>query len=571
MQEFQVVSKKICDMVDDDSNIILPAIQRKFVWEEEKICNLFNSIMNGYPIGTFLIWEISGNRINNDSSIYFYEFIKNWSEQDKKNNELLKNVSNDKKYIAILDGQQRLQSLLIGLRGTYATRKQNKPWNDINSFPKRVLCLNLKKIYDDENEKSKYEFKFIERSHIFEDKKNNWFEVGKIIGLKEYENIIKYINDNYTFENEKDKNDAVATLNKLNDCVNSKNLLGCYIIDTNRDLEEILDIFVTINSGATALSKPDLLFSTIIAKWPNARDEFDDFIKNINICNDQSKRFKFDVDFLIRTIMYMYDDIPVKLSIKNFTKLDINRLKSDWSKIKEAIILARNIILGFGFEDSSISSYNAIMPIIYYIYHGGSVKSKETINQIRKYFILAQLKNLYGVAGTSALTETRKCLIKNENFNLDLFKDAKLVGNRNYRLDSDEDVAYWFDTYKKGSKQSFMILSIIDPNFDGSKHIDEDHLYPDSILSKYGKYKKYKDNIANINLLQAIENRKEKSDMMLDEYIKQLKNKKVDCNTIIKYLPPLDSELKDYTLKYFKIFYKKRRQLIIDALKNVFE
>ena len=70
----------------------LPSIQRKFVWPEEKICNLFESIMNGYPIGTLLTWEISGEKINADNAIGFYEFIKNWSEYDGKFNSLLKNV-----------------------------------------------------------------------------------------------------------------------------------------------------------------------------------------------------------------------------------------------------------------------------------------------------------------------------------------------------------------------------------------------------------------------------------------------------------------------------------------------
>ena len=37
----------------DDGRIILPAMQRNFVWSEDKICSLFESIMRDYPIGTF--------------------------------------------------------------------------------------------------------------------------------------------------------------------------------------------------------------------------------------------------------------------------------------------------------------------------------------------------------------------------------------------------------------------------------------------------------------------------------------------------------------------------------------
>lgn len=571
MKDFPIAPMKICDLVKDGANLILPAIQRKFVWEEEKICNLFTSVMNKYPIGTLLTWEVSGKTINNDKTISFYEFIKHWSEYDKKFNDVLKNVANNKKYFAILDGQQRIQALLIGLRGTYATHKQNRSWDDIKSFPKKTLYLNLKKQYDESVDKDNYYFEFLEKEDAKKDAKNKWFEVGKIIGLKNNSEIVKYVEKNYVFDNDEDRKQAISMLNELDNCINKTESIGCYVIDKNRSLDEILDIFVRTNSGATPLSKPDLLFSTIISKWPNAREEFDEFIKFINLCNDQSKRFKFDINFLIRSIMYMYEDIPVTLSIKNFRKLDIDKLKLQWDDIKKAIIEARNLLLSFGFEDSNIASYNAIMPIIYYIYHGGDISDDEVIKDIRKYFIIAQLKNLYGNAGNSTLTETRKCLIGKKKFKLSLLKDVTLVGNRTYRLNNENEIAHWLDSFEKGSKYSFMILSLIDPNFDGSKLIDEDHLYPESVLRTYPKYKKYKDKIANLNLLQAKENRKEKSDMMLDAYIKQLKKRNIDCNSVIKCLPPLDDRLTDYKLNHFLVFYKKRRKIMIEAIKKIFE
>lgn len=569
MQDFQIVPKKIRDMVDEDSNIILPAIQRKFVWSEEKICNLFESIMNGYPIGTLLTWEISGEKLNDDNSIGFYEFIRNWSEYDSKFNSLIKNVSNDKKFLAILDGQQRLQSLLIGLKGTYASHKANKPWNDIRSFPARSLFLNLKKIYNEDIDKETYCFKFLEKDDAKIDTKNNWFEVGKIIGLTNYKDILQYVKDNYQFESEEEQSNAIVILNELNKCINDSNLLGCYVIDKDRDLDAILDIFIKINSGATPLSKPDLLFSTIIAKWPSARDEFDDFIKFINICDDQSKRFKFNIDFLIRTIMYMDDTIPVTLNIKNFSKLSIDDLVVNWNKIKTSIINARNLILDFGFEDSSIASYNAIMPIIYYIYHDGNISDDIVKEELRKYFIIAQLKNLFGNAGNSTLTETRKCLINQKEFSMSLLSSVSLVGNRTFKLENDDEIKHWLETFKKGDKYSFMILSLLDPNFDGSKRVDEDHLHPESVLKQYSQFNSLKDSILNLNLLQARENRKQKNDMLLEDYIVQLKSKKVAPSSVIKFLPKLDKELKDYSIDNFLVFCQKRELLMINAIKEI--
>ena len=43
----------------DSNQLFLPALQRKFVWKTEQIEGLFDSIMQGYPIGTFLFWELN--------------------------------------------------------------------------------------------------------------------------------------------------------------------------------------------------------------------------------------------------------------------------------------------------------------------------------------------------------------------------------------------------------------------------------------------------------------------------------------------------------------------------------
>ncbi len=51
-------TQRIYDVVKDiKDNYRLPSIQRSFVWEEERICKLMDSLMNDYPIGSFLVWK----------------------------------------------------------------------------------------------------------------------------------------------------------------------------------------------------------------------------------------------------------------------------------------------------------------------------------------------------------------------------------------------------------------------------------------------------------------------------------------------------------------------------------
>ncbi len=44
---------------------------------------------------------------------------------------------------AVLDGQQRLTALNIGLRGSMAIKQPNKRWTNPDAFPKKTLRLNL--------------------------------------------------------------------------------------------------------------------------------------------------------------------------------------------------------------------------------------------------------------------------------------------------------------------------------------------------------------------------------------------------------------------------------------------
>ena len=72
---FETIFKLIEDI--DSKKVILPAMQRNFVWSEEKICKLFDSLMRDYPIGTFLFWNIKKNTVKD---YVFNEFISNYNE-----------------------------------------------------------------------------------------------------------------------------------------------------------------------------------------------------------------------------------------------------------------------------------------------------------------------------------------------------------------------------------------------------------------------------------------------------------------------------------------------------------
>lgn len=123
----------------DAKKYFLPSIQREFVWDTEQIEKLFDSLMRDYPINSFLFWRVNKE---NTKKFKFYEFLRDYHQKNQKYNpKASMNGSDD--ITAVLDGQQRLTSLYIGLKGTYAKKIIHKRWNDPKAYPKRKLYLNL--------------------------------------------------------------------------------------------------------------------------------------------------------------------------------------------------------------------------------------------------------------------------------------------------------------------------------------------------------------------------------------------------------------------------------------------
>jgi hypothetical protein len=158
----------------------LPAIQREFVWEPEKIISLFDSIMRGYPISSFLFWQLKEESLGKWE---VYRFIEN---AKKGTHNELANTDGVRQMMLVLDGQQRLTSLLVGLKGTYTIKIKYRRWNDPKAWVKQRLYLDLLKdpygaIEEGGVEEGiYYGFSFMDVPPE-SDANHYWFKVGKIL------------------------------------------------------------------------------------------------------------------------------------------------------------------------------------------------------------------------------------------------------------------------------------------------------------------------------------------------------------------------------------------------------
>lgn len=565
--------KNIRAIIEDINSrkIYLPAIQRKYVWDDDQITKLMDSIMLGYPIGTFLFWKVRKSVVN-EKEYSMYEFIKEFHERD-----MYKNPSapqpfpvgdNEGSIWAALDGQQRLTSLYIALQGSMSRKLPLKRWKYDDSFPKKELYFNLYSKKDEEEDIS-YEFSFLTSDEAQNPKEGKlWYLVKNILKYSQPELVKDVIIKNGWVDDDL----AMDNVTLLHSKLTSDEIINYFEVSAD-SIDSVLDIFVRVNSGGTVLSKSDLLFSTIVSHWDKARDEIDKLLAEIN---KMGEGYKFTNDFVMRTCLYLLD-MSVTLKVETFKRDSVLKIKDNWLAISSSVKDTVHLLNEFGFNNENIISYVAIAPIVYYKFKGGEFDAGSR-SELRKYIVMAQVKQIFGAATNSALTNIREALkiSPTDSFKLSYLTNVHFTGDRSLRYTSVEIDAL-FDTYEIGS-YTFMLLSLLYPNLKYSqKGFHQDHMHPhsgfeekrisDTVLpdntviddDRKEEWRRRRNTLANLQLLEGREN-ESKNDIPLEDWLKVPEN-----SENVKYLPNDVS----YDLAHFEEFMAARQKLMSNALKAI--
>ncbi len=208
--------------------------------DEKKIEQLFDSILRGYPIGSFLFWKLpkediakSDEQDENKLNFQLYQFITNYDERKPHNEKIhIEQIKRDDLYI-VLDGQQRLTSLYIGLKGTRTLKKKWAKNDNPNAYEEKRLYLNLKHQPNMDNPEDNYEFEFHAQKPE-NDKEHFWFKVGDILEL---ESVWNYAKDHRIEDN------ALNLLENLNKAFHTEKLIS-FFEETEKNLNKVLNIFI---------------------------------------------------------------------------------------------------------------------------------------------------------------------------------------------------------------------------------------------------------------------------------------------------------------------------------------
>lgn len=498
MQNKKLPIRKIVSYLNDDEaeggGFWLPNIQRPFVWGEEQIGRLFDSIMREYPISTLLVWKTR-------EAVKHRKFIDNYRRDIKLTDFYVPDNSRSK--MMVLDGQQRLQSLFIGLRGSYEGQEL---YFDVLSGGSMAAPEDIR---------FRFAFKAASPGWPWVRFKDIVFETRKLDSQ-----IAKEIIRSAPVELTNDQEDMVE-LNvgrARKEFVNDDNITFQELdgID-NPDayqVDDIVEIFIRANSGGTKLGKSDLLFSLLTSSWDDADGEMEALLEDLN-----AGGFGFDRDFVLKSCLTMLGK-GARYEVAKFrdgkTKEEII---AKWGELSTAIKAVRDLLVAKTYirSDRAMPSYLALIPLIYFRFH---YPEKFARNQdLPGYLLRVLITGVFGGSPDNLIDKVVRRIEERQDFVLADVYDVIRADGRSLEVTPGVILDQYY-----GSRTIHLFFNLWYRDFNYAPALSAngpqvDHIFPQSLLKtvkdinpESGKrnilhYRaEHRDQIANCMLLTADEN-----------------------------------------------------------------
>lgn len=478
---------------DKDGGFWLPNIQRPFVWHEEQIERLFDSIMREYPISTLLVWKTK-------SPIRHRKFIDHYRRSLKLSDFYV--AENENQKLLVLDGQQRLQSLFIGLRGSYERKE----------LYFNVLSGDLAAPDD-----IRYRFKFLDKTKasfpwvLFKDLVFSNDPPHRLADLFATQQQIDRTGDAYQR--------LIDNLWLVNKVFVQEERLAYQELDSvdNPELytdDDVVEIFIRANDGGTRLGKSDLLFSLLTSSWEDADEQIEALLEDLN-----RHGYRFTRDFVLKTCLSLLGK-GARYDVSKFRDGSTKEaIIERWDAIQEAIKDVADFLYGKTFIRShrAMPSYLGLIPIIFFRYRypkkWGDAKNIDT------YVLRTLLAGAFSGTPDNLIDKCTRHIAETGEFDYrELFGIIRADGRS---LDMTREMVL---DLSYGSKEIHLLFNLWYKDFNYHPAYEDslpqvDHIFPQSLLKKVklpnpetGKmnilrYKKgTRNQIANCMLLTAQEN-----------------------------------------------------------------
>lgn len=457
---------------------VLPSIQREFTWKTSQIAGLFDSLMQGYPIGSLLFWKVDADH---SGDYAWYGVMRDFHRKKNRHCPVLDIPS--RPLVAILDGQQRLTSLNIGLRGSHAEKEPRKWWNNPHAFPVKHLYLNLSGLAPENELGLKYDFRFLTPDKAGHDPGSGqrWFKVSDVFDFKEDFDVI------LSLQGMGLGNDPLAArlLHRLYAVVHKERVLP-YFEETEQDLDKVLNIFIRVNAAGTPLSYSDLLLSIATAQWRelDARQAIHGLVDELN---ETRAGFQLSKDLVLKAGLFLSDIPSIAFRVTNFNSTNMEILEANWDNIDSALRLAVELLATFGFSHQTLAADSVVIPVAYYLYKRGvdasyleNVAYEADRETIRAWVCRSLVKAGVWGSGLDTLLLGLRSALQDCSSGFPVEPVEAEMGRRGKGLwFTEEEIQDLLDS-RYGNKRTFALLALLYPHVDLRNVFHADHIFPKS-------------------------------------------------------------------------------------------
>ena len=539
---------------DEDGGFWLPNIQRAFVWSEDQTCRLFNSILRQYPISTLLVWKTN-------SSIRCRKFIDNFREDHRDHLSHFFVPENNRRKCLVLDGQQRLQSLFIGLKGSYGGRE---------------LYLDMLSGQVAAPDDIKYRFSFLASSEAT----FPWIKFKDLVFSKEtvHSATKRIVEAAGRPLSDAEKNLIGEHISIVFNAFHSDDGISYQELDSTENPtlytdDDVVEIFIRANSGGTKLGKSDLLFALLASTWDDANDSMEQILDDLN-----RHGFAFTRDFVLKTCLTLLDQ-GARYEVTKFRSPGVREeIEQKWDEISGAIMDVLDFVRGKTFIqcDKALPSYNVLIPLIYFRFH--YKQNWATAEDLDTYLLRSSLAGAFSGTPDQLIDDIVRGIRGTGRFKVDDVFGVIRSQGRSLELTEDR---FWQMGY--GSDQIHLLFNLWYRSFNHTPAYANnlpqiDHIFPQSLLRgvktanpSTGRMNlmRYRDSernqLANCMLLTREENGAGgKGDTPPDQWFM---GRRAEADYLETHLIPADRAL--WKVERFDDFIGERKKLIAERFKTL--
>ena len=341
----------------EKGEIRIPRFQRDFVWERSRILKLLDSMYNEFPIGTIFLWSAPPE--------YNY-LLRNLNELG------LPELQTHQGYRFILDGQQRLTSLFVVIKGA-----------DFEGEDYRKIVVDLEAGADEDGQ-----FRYRNPDH------KRWISVSELLAY-----------DTFAVYNSLPSDDHKKRFTEVRSALSAYPFSVVTVADM--EINDAIEIFERINQQGRKLSRYDLICASVMTA---------DFELRERSKADIIDKLQAGFGEIEETSIPQALALNVKGSTEHKSQLDLttNEIKGVWDPTVEGFRLAVDFVKDeLGVARKDFLPYDAVLPVLahyFFLSSSHSIVSDEHRRQLGYWFWRAAFAERYSGASQTRMNEDARWL-----------------------------------------------------------------------------------------------------------------------------------------------------------------